>query len=351
MTHSQNELNVPRLAAGAFGQLDLTDILTAPEYFLVPLIGAPGSLGEVEQVTEPAGHDPVLPLGSRANFSDSGYAFYPAPRPALRAGQSSRWFFGRTLSASHASLLLGAGATPAQIRFGLVSSSGRTIWGRPVAVVGGARSVGSALPHRPGVGLAVEVVSGHLPSHQSDVRVGQRTYELDGALSRAVQPGHWRQQGSINEYTLYVRKEEPVPVYAVERGRDPAPHVKVLAQADNSETIRVRAHSPVAVVRDVAWDGGWSATNSTNGGPAVSVPVEKHGLVQEVKLPTGSDVVRFAYQPRHWLVATVLSEGATLFLLLLLVDIGLRRSDRWPWHRRSHKGEAGAFFSSRGGQA
>jgi hypothetical protein len=229
-----------------------------------------------------------------------------------------------------------------------------------VPVVRGAKSVGNMLPQGSAVGLTVQVVSGRLPPHQSDILVGRTTYELDGALSRAVQPGPWRQQGSIHEYTLFVRTKAPTPVYAVGRDNDPAPHVEVLAQGDNSESIRVHARAPVAVVRDVAWDGGWQATSSSNGGPEVTVPVEKHGLVQEVKLPSGNDVVRFSYQPRHWLVATVLSEGATLFLLLLLVDIGLRRSDgrQWrQWRRKRDRGRPGdaendgRVFSIRDAQA
>ncbi len=342
LTHTQGELNVPRLATGAFRPLDLADILTAPEYFLVPLTGAPDSLQEVMQASEPTGKDPVLPLGNRAHFTDSSYVFYPPPRRAITAGQSSKWFFGKSLSAARATLLLAPGATPAQIRFGIVSSSGRTTWGRRVAVVRGAKSVASPLPQGSAVGLSVQVVSGRLPPHQSDILVGQTTYELDGALSYAVQPGPWRQQGSIDDYTLYVRTKAASPVYAVGRENDPAPHVEVLAQGDNSESIRVRADAPVVVVRDVAWDGGWQASSSSNGGPEVTVPVEKRDLVQEVKLPPGNDVVRFSYQPRHWLVASVLSEGATLLLLLLLVDIGLRRSDRWGhWRRLRRRGDRG----------
>jgi Bacterial membrane protein YfhO len=337
LTHSQGELRIPGLAAGVFRQLDLADILTAPEYFMVPVIGAPRSLAEVKQESEPAGDDPVLPLGNRANFTDSSYAFYPPPRPAIAAGRSSKWFFGKSLSASRATLLLAPGATPAQIRFGIVSSGGRTTWGQRVTVVRGATSVGSMLPQASAVGLTMQVISGHLPAYQSDVLVGQVTYELDGALSRAVQPGPWRQQGSVDEYTLYVRTKAPTPVYAIGPATEPAPPVEVLAQGDNSESIRVRTHAPVVVVRDVAWDGGWQASSSSNGGPVVTVPVEKRGLVQEVKLPPGNDVVRFSYQPRHWLVATVLSGGATLLLLLLLVDVGLRRIDRWGRWRRRHQ--------------
>jgi hypothetical protein len=328
LTHSEGELNVPRLGSGAFRQLDLQDILTAPEYFLVPLTGMPRALGQVRQVSEAEGHDPVLPLGNRANFADSGYTFYPLPREPILAGQSSSWFFGESLSPGRASLLLAPGATPARIRFGTLAPGGGTSWGSPVSVPAGAHSVGSSLPRGAAVGLVVQVLSGRLPRHQSDIEIGKQSYELDGALSSAVQPGPWRQQGSVDRYTLYVRTQAPTPVYAVARRGGPAPPVDLLAETDNTESIRVRASAPVVVVRDVAWDGGWQASISSNGGPATTVPVAKHGLVQQVALPVGTDVVTFSYQPRHWLVASVLSEGAALLLVLFLVDMVLRRKRR-----------------------
>jgi hypothetical protein len=170
--------------------------------------------------------------------------------------------------------------------------------------------------------------------------IGQKAYELDGALSSAVQPGPWRQQGSVDRYTLYVSTRAPTPVYAVARRDAPAPRVEVLAQSDNAESIRVRARAPVLVVRDVAWDAGWQASISSNGGPAETVPVVRHGLVQQVAVPAGRDVVTFSYQPRHWLVASVLSEGAALLLVLLLVEYVLRRSSRRGRWRRGLRSAA-----------
>jgi hypothetical protein len=345
LTHTQGELNVPRLASGGFTQLDLQDILTVPEYFLVPLTTAPADLDEVSQASEARGQDAVLPLGNGANFSDSEYAFYPAPRGELNAGQSSRWFFGKSLVASRASVLLGPGAMAARIRFGTVTATGSTRWEPPVSVDPGAQRVGSRLPAGAAVGLVVQVVSGRLPPHQSVIVVGTQTYELDGALSSAVRPGPWHQQGAVDRYTLYVRTQAPASVHAVTQDHDPAPAVTVLAQSDNTESIRVHATAPVVVVRNVAWDGGWRATVSSNGGPEVTVPVDKRGLVQQVALPAGTDVVRFSYQPRHWLVASVLSEGAALLLLLLVIDIALRRwSDRWGSRRLGRR-----VFSRKGG--
>jgi hypothetical protein len=44
-----------------------------------------------------------------------------------------------------------------------------------------------------------------------------------------------------------------------------------------------------------------------------------YGLVQQVHLPAGSDVVTFRYRPAHFVVAGILSMGAVLFLVVLAV--------------------------------
>ena len=54
------------------------------------------------------------------------------------------------------------------------------------------------------------------------------------------------------------------------------------------------------------------------------VPVERDGVVQQVRLPAGTDIVTFEYQPRHWLVASTLSVVSALFLVILLLGTVLR---------------------------
>jgi hypothetical protein len=44
-----------------------------------------------------------------------------------------------------------------------------------------------------------------------------------------------------------------------------------------------------------------------------------YGLVQQVRLPAGSDVVTFRYRPARFVVAGILSMGAVLFLVVLAV--------------------------------
>jgi hypothetical protein len=339
MTHTEGELNVPGLASGALRQLDLQEILTTPEYFLVPLTTEPTSLEGVQQAVEAKGRDVVLPLGSRENEADSGYPFYPAPRDKILAGQSSTWFFGESLAPSRASVLVTKGATPARIRVGTVGANGRIRWGPDVPVVRGARRIDAALPTETGVGLALQVVSGQLPPHQAVISVRHHAYELDGSLSSAMRPAAWHQQGTVDNYTLYVQARPPRPIYAEVHGDRPAPPVEVLAQSDNSESVRVRARTPAVVVRDVAWDGGWRASVKSDGKSLSTVAVGHHGAVQQVRIPAGTDVVTFSYEPRHWLVASALSEGAALLLVLLLADVVLGRRGRLRRRRRSATAE------------
>ena len=361
LTHVQGQLNIARLGAGEFDGLDLQAIVTVPEYFLLPLSGDPTTLRGVHQVTEASGSDPVLPSGIEADLPDGGYPTYPAPRGELATGQASTWYFGESLRPTRARVLLTSAATAgARIRFGTVHADGATTWGAPVTVAAGASSAAGPLPPGPASGLAVQVVSGTLPSHQATIVVGKRVYELDGSLSAVIRPGPWRPQDSVDGFSLFVRTEAPQPVYAIRRAGRPSPHIAVLSDGANAETVSVRTASPAAIVRDVAWDPGWHASVTVNGGPARTLPVVPRGLVQQVRLPAGADVVTFSYRPPHWLVASVLSEGSSLLLVLLgglavVTSLRHRRRGRLPrgHHRRGPRARRtfGAARRHRAGRA
>ena len=79
------------------------------------------------------------------------------------------------------------------------------------------------------------------------------------------------------------------------------------------------------MVRSVAWDSGWSATVSVNGGKAQKIALNDFDLVQQVHIPAGNDLVTFHYRPRHLVLASVLSLGAIAFLLALLGGWLIRR--------------------------
>jgi hypothetical protein len=322
------ELEVPSLESGALDDLDIADILTIPEYFLLPLQGDPSSLAAIEPVRESVGEDPVLPFGTSVDYDDTFYPYYPSPRAALHAGQTDTWYFGETLRPSGATLELTRPAKAARVRFGTIDGRGNPTWGATVAVAPGAMRVTGGLPGGTSAGLAVQVLTGQLPGHQAVVTVGQRAFEIDGALSTAIQPDNWHWKGAVDGHSLFINNTPPSPLRVLTSGSDPDPRAVVLSDQADTETFRISAADPIVVVRSVAWDKGWSATLSVNGGPARSIPVTAAGLVQQVHLPAGRDVVTLRYRPAHFVVAGALSGAAVLVLLALAVWSVLRSRRR-----------------------
>jgi uncharacterized membrane protein YfhO len=110
-----------------------------------------------------------------------------------------------------------------------------------------------------------------------------------------------------------------MPFRVITKGSQATPRIDVLSVNANVETIRLLASAPLVLVRSVAWDNGWKASVSVNGGGSKPAPMSAYGLVQQVHLPAGSDVVTFRYRPAHFVVAGILSMGAVLFLVVLAV--------------------------------
>ena len=115
-THEQYNLDIGQLASGTLDRLDLREVVTVPEYFLVPLASMPRSIDDVHQLSENYGSDPALFRGYGANFNATAYPFYPGPRPPLRTGQTSAWFFGESLELNSATLVLAQGAASRHAR-------------------------------------------------------------------------------------------------------------------------------------------------------------------------------------------------------------------------------------------
>jgi hypothetical protein len=328
-THEQASLNVGVLAAGTLDSLNLREIVTLPEYFLVPLASMPRSIETIEPMGEHFVADAAMPRGFGYSFDGLPYPSVPGPRPALALGQRTSWFFGGTLQPSSATLLLtGPAQTDSLVRFGVIGTDGTTRWSTPVGVRPGAVAVSSLLPRDAGVGLTVQAL-GSLPPQRAAIEVAGQAFELAGSLSSVVVPGSWRQVGTAQQYTVYGFTKPPVPIEAVTVGGRQVP-VQVLTSTTKSEQVRIRAPAPAAVVRSVAWDSGWTGSVSVNGGRPVTVKVGSFDLVQRVQIPAGDDVVTFHYTPPHMRVATVLSVGATLLLVVLGVVWTVRRRGRPP---------------------
>jgi hypothetical protein len=317
-THEQDDLDLGQLGSGTLAQLDLQEVVTVPEYFLVPLASLPRTAADITQVTENITSDPVLPRGYGADYNDTAYPFYPGPRPALRAGQSTSWFFGESLQPAAGTVLFGrASPTGARIRFGTLDADGSTRWGAAVPVAAGATTVTAPVPSGAGVGLSLQVLSGSIPEQRVIIAVDGHPYELGGSLSSTLVPGEWRVAGFAQGYVVFTYAKPPSPISARTSAGAPL-SVQVISSTTKSEQVRVNAPVTSTVIRSVAWDSGWKGTVSVDGGPARSIPVTAYDLVQQVRIPAGDDVVTFHYRPPHLLAASVLSLGAIGLLVALL---------------------------------
>jgi len=317
-THEQDDLDIGQLASGTLDRLDLQEIVTVPEYFLVPLQSTPRSIGDIRQVPENITSDPVLPRGYGVVYNQTAYPFYPGLRPALRSGQTASWFFGESLQPDSATLVLSHAASPGtMVRFGSLSADGSTRWGALVPVTAGTNHVTGPLPKGNAVGLSLQVV-GSLPSQRAVVNVAGRPYALGGSLSSALVPGPWRLAGFSQGYAVFTLQKAPEPISAVTTAGRRLP-VAVVSSSTKSEQIRVVTPSAATVIRSVAWDPGWTGSVSVNGGSIRSVPVSSFDLVQEIRIPPGNDLVTFHYRPPHLLLASILSLGASGLIVVLLV--------------------------------
>jgi hypothetical protein len=331
-THEQNDLDVGQLASGTLDNLNLSELVTVPEYFLVPLDSMPRSVDDIRQVNENIGTDPVLSRGFGVDFNETAYPFYPAPRAALASGGHESWFFGGSFGARSATLILtrpvGQGVV---VRFGELTQGGATKWGTAVTARPGTSRITVALPQGDAVGLTLQVL-GTLPAHRVVVSVDGRLYELGGSLSSAVVPERWHQAGTSQGYAVFVFRKPPEPISAV-TATGQRLRVVVLSSTTKSEQVRVQAPASGRVIRSVAWDSGWTGSVSVNGGPPRTVEVGQFNLIQEIRIPPGNDVVTFHYRPPHLVVASILSLGATAFLVVLLLSWLVTRRSRRPEER------------------
>jgi len=327
-THEQDDLDIGQLSSGMLGRLNLREVVTVPEYFLVPLQALPQSFDDFTQTSENFGTDPVLARGYGADFNDTAYPFDPGPRPALETGKTASWFYGETLEPTSVTLVLQRPAGPGtSVRFGALRADGSTRWGAPVPVRAGASTVTGQHPAGAAVGLSAQVVAGSLPQQRAVVSVAGHPYELSGSLSSALVPGPWQLAGLSQGYAVFTLRKPAEPVAAASGNGRRLP-VQIVSSTTKSEDVRLHAPSPSTLTRSVAWDSGWTATVSVDGGTAKAIPVNDFDLVQQVRLPAGDDLVSFHYKPRHLLLASILTLGAIVFLLALLAMCLLRARRR-----------------------
>jgi hypothetical protein len=186
-----------------------------------------------------------------------------------------------------------------------------------VQVVAGAGTVTGQHPGGPAIGLSAQVLTGSLPPQRAVISVAGHPYELSGSLSTALVPGPWRLAGLSQGYAVFTLRKPAEPLVA-STGNGRRLPVQIISSTTKSEDIRLHAPSPSSLTRSVAWDSGWTATVSVDGGKATAIPVRDFDLVQQVRIPAGDDLISFHYKPRHLLLASILTLGAIVLLLTLL---------------------------------
>ena len=229
------------------------------------------------------------------------------------------------------------------VRFGALLADGSTRWGAPVPVPAGAGTVTAQHPAGVAIGLSAQVVGGSLPPQRAVISVAGHPDQLSGSLSSALVPGPWQLAGLSQGYAVFTLRKPAEPVVASTANGRRLP-LQIVSSTTKSEDIRLHAPSPSTLTRSVAWDSGWTATVSVDGGKAKAIPVNEFDLVQQVRLPAGDDVVSFHYKPPHLLLASILTLGAVVFLLALLA-VWLRAPPPAPTRAR----DAGARLADCGG--
>ena len=314
-THEQGDLDVGELAMGSLDRLDLRQVVTVPEYFLVPVASVPRTAGDLSQLPEYFGEDPVLEFGSSADNSEAAYSFVPPPR-AVAPGAATSWFYGERLAPERVTLVLDhPTAVPTEVRVGAVDADGSTRWEDPVPVAAGARRVEAALPAGEAVGLSVTPTRLSSPRYARWCRCQAVPMRWPGRCRRP-----WCPDPGAPPASRRVTWCSPRPARTADhryRRRTVAAGAGA-PQHDQVRAGRVRALAAAVIVRSVAWDAGWTATVSVGGAAAKQVPVHDVDLVQQVRVPPGDDLVTFTYRPPHLAVAGVLSLGAARSLVVLL---------------------------------
>jgi len=372
-THARANIGEGDLANGVFRPLDLQVMLAPAEEFLLPIKAMPsaGMPAPLTPVIELPGTDPVLPAGSEPVAQELLPAVVPqSPRSPIAAGTYKGWFFGTDISPTAASLVLSTPSAGQVVRVGLVSTGpplsssgsapgteGRSPdqfidWQSPQTLPTGLSTVALNLSARPGVGLAVEVVSGPgLGPVQLAIRADGHAFAVDGPLASALTPTTWFDVASVDHFTVFRTESTPVSVWAAKVDSDspngitqvPASIHVVASGYDDNATIEIRTSATAVLTRSVAWDPGWRARIVTGttaladlagkvsaGSLPGARPVALHqvGLVQGVTVPAGLSLVQFSYEPPGFSTGVALgiaSAGLGIAGWMTVAALGRRR--------------------------
>ncbi len=297
--HGRDNLIPSAVGNGTLDQLETTALFAPRDYFLVD--------------TQSDRATPVPTAGER-NVAPGGRA---------------TWYLGDYLSVTNIVVPDADATTDATdgLRVGVLTSKGTTTWA-PAANLDGPRSLEFSFA-RPVAAVALVAQAGRTavglgsPSITSE---DGTEYIADGQLEAAVVPPRWAYRGQDGTFAVFA-----------DRGASPALSLRGSAGASVHPTAgpafapsaaEVSSPHGVEVIRSEAAIPGWSASWQPIVGPAEKLAVHRVGLVQGVEVPAGQGTVAWTYDPPGWTAGWVLSVGALVALLAMLLwalALGRRR--------------------------
>lgn len=287
----QNTLAPGAVANGTLDQLDTSVLLTPAEYL----------------VTSSGGDGPAAgPAGTG--------------RREVAANQRTTWYLGRTLQVAKVEVpnTKAKQDAAAGVQLGLTTPDGVTRWFRAQPTT--SSSLGITVTG-PVAALAVLV-----QAHGSAVSLGPPSVSeagggvvvADGQLADALAPPHWTFAGFDGSFAIFANQRVQPALSAVALPGRSAAGAWVTGSggaAAEPAVATVFSRAGTRVVRSVADIPGWSATWQPAYGAAVTLAVQRDGLIQSVDVPVGLGVIIWSYTPPLFTAALVLSLLAIVLLL------------------------------------
>jgi hypothetical protein len=302
-THTLDNLDPCALARGAFTPLRLGSLITLGQFLTLRVPpAAPGTPGTSRLPNCPGA-------------------------PAAGAGGRRTFYFGQPLTVQSVQLIRQGTATAAPdmavidvagtVRHPALTASA-TSWGWLVRL---------ATP-MPAAGLVVTGPAEQVSPTSTVTTADGSAYSMGGILQDALgQPG-WRFSGFWQQYAVFRHPVLPSAVWV----SHPAPGttVRQVQHTDwGTAVVRVEATQPATVVLSQTFQPGWHGQlDSTAGDVHLTVPVQRDGLVQSVRVPKGSWQLTILYRPRGLNTGLVFSAVGLAGVLAVGVVAVVRRRRR-----------------------
>jgi hypothetical protein len=250
----------------------------------------------------------------------------------ISADQRATWYLGTPFEVSKVEVPdANAGQDAAAgTQIGLMAPDGSTRWFRARALT--PSTLGITLPG-PAASVAVlgQAHGAPCPLGPPSIVAGGSVYVANGQLQGALVPSHWQFVGFDGSFAVFANPfaKGPLHVEALPGRSASGAWVTASSGAPSDPTVAtVSSPHGVRVVRSVAAIPGWTATWQPSHGPAITLAVQRDGLVQAVDVPSGLGTVTWSYTPPWFPAGLVVSLAATVLVLLSFLAANWARRPR-----------------------